>query len=200
MNDEESFRLSNLENLDRLDISPYERALDYQNALKLYYHGSQTKMAERLNKSESFISRYMTLAQLKPQIPNAYVNWSDLRLTHGPKLLELTGSKASTKTVNKVLQAATELHAINLQNAVAGKKPMTGKQVFDALVAAASANKKVGKPAGPLATFGPSDKPHVTLKSDNQHGLSITVHKNSGANVESVIKHVRSILRDHYKK
>jgi ParB/RepB/Spo0J family partition protein len=48
LTDEEAFRLADIENRDREDISDYERAVDYAEAIRLYYDGSQKAMAERL--------------------------------------------------------------------------------------------------------------------------------------------------------
>ena len=82
LEDEECFRLSDLENRNRKDISDYERALDYQGALKRYYD-TQSAMAQRLNVAENWLSRYLLLANLQKEIVDAYADIHDLKLRQG---------------------------------------------------------------------------------------------------------------------
>ena len=48
LTDEEAFRISDLENWAREDLSDVERARDYLRALDRHYEGSQKSMAQRL--------------------------------------------------------------------------------------------------------------------------------------------------------
>lgn len=64
LTDEEAFRLADIENRDREDLSDYERAVDYAQALERYYGGRQKTMATRLEVSEAWLSRYLQLAKL----------------------------------------------------------------------------------------------------------------------------------------
>ncbi len=57
--DEEAFRLADLENRARDDLTDFERAKDYLRALSAYYEGRQKTMAERLKVSESWLTRYL---------------------------------------------------------------------------------------------------------------------------------------------
>ena len=52
LTDEEAFRLSDIENRAREDISDFERARDYLRALDAYYGGKQQEMAERIIERE----------------------------------------------------------------------------------------------------------------------------------------------------
>ena len=72
LTDEEAFRLADLENRDREDLSDYERARDYARALKLYYGGKQKAMAARLEVSEAWLSRYLNLAKLPEAVVAAF--------------------------------------------------------------------------------------------------------------------------------
>ena len=64
LTDLEAFRLSDIENRHRVDLSDFERAVDYLHALDLYYEGSQKQMAMNLERSEGWLSRYLDLARL----------------------------------------------------------------------------------------------------------------------------------------
>jgi ParB family chromosome partitioning protein len=65
LNDEEAFRLSDVENRSRKDISDFERGRKYRNALfvqKLYQ--DQKQMAEVLNCDPAWLSRLINMATL----------------------------------------------------------------------------------------------------------------------------------------
>ncbi|QBF34282.1 ParB/RepB/Spo0J family partition protein [Thalassococcus sp. S3] len=86
LTDEEAFRLADIENRDRADISDYERARDYAEACKLYYGGKQKAMAARLEVSEAWLSRYLQLARLPQQIVVAFGDIRELRELHARAL------------------------------------------------------------------------------------------------------------------
>ena len=68
LDDEAAFRLSDLENRSRLDISDYERALDYREAVESFYGGVAKRMAERLEVSQTWLSRFLDLAKLPKDV------------------------------------------------------------------------------------------------------------------------------------
>ncbi len=86
LTDEEAFRLADIENRDRADISDYERAVDYAAAVKLYYGGKQKSMAQRLQVSEAWLSRYLFLAKLPTEIVEAYPNPNEIKELHARSL------------------------------------------------------------------------------------------------------------------
>ncbi|ARC39025.1 ParB/RepB/Spo0J family partition protein (plasmid) [Paracoccus yeei] len=82
LTDEEAFRLADIENRDRADLSDYERARDYLSALDLYYGGKQKSMAARLEVSEAWLSRYLYLARLPPVIVEAWPQITEIKELH----------------------------------------------------------------------------------------------------------------------
>lgn len=86
LTDEEAFRLSDIENRDREDLSDLERARDYAQALELYYNGRQKTMAERLEVSEAWLSRYLQLARLPAGIIEAWPSPRELKELHARAL------------------------------------------------------------------------------------------------------------------
>lgn len=82
LTDEEAFRLADIENRDRADLSDYERARDYARALDLYYGGKQKAMAARLEVSEAWLSRYLYLARLPEVVVRAWPQITDLKELH----------------------------------------------------------------------------------------------------------------------
>ena len=89
MSDEEAFRVADLENRSRKDLSDYERAADYARAVDTYYEGSQQRMAERLQVSRSWLSRYLELARLPASILSAYGSPHALGISHAARLAPL---------------------------------------------------------------------------------------------------------------
>ncbi len=121
MSDEEAFRLSDIENRDREDISDWERAQDYLNALTHFYENNQKKMAQRLEMSEDALSRLLHLAKLDPAIVGAYASLMDIKVGHGRTLKQLM-SNAEYK--RKVIKRAKE---------IAATKPLSGREVISEL-------------------------------------------------------------------
>ena len=89
LTDEEAFRLADIENRDREDISDYERARDYAQAVEHYYDGKQKRMAERLEISEGWLSRYLQLAKLPDEVVAAFASIRDLHEVHARTLKPL---------------------------------------------------------------------------------------------------------------
>jgi len=103
LTDEEAFRLADIENRDREDISDFERARDYARAISLYYGGKQKAMAARLDVSEAWLSRYLALAKLPQEVVAAFASIRDIRELHARRLKPLL---AVDETRTAVLRAA----------------------------------------------------------------------------------------------
>lgn len=119
MTDEEAFRLADIENREREDISDYERAIDYADAIARYYGGKQKAMAERLEVSQPWLSRYLALASLPAQIIEAFPSIRDLKERHARDLKPLL-ARPITATP---LLAQAERIAAQQQTARNGRGP-----------------------------------------------------------------------------
>jgi ParB family chromosome partitioning protein len=86
LTDEEAFRIADLENRSRRDLSDYERAYDYARAIERYYDGSQQVMADRLEVTKSWLSRYLELAKLPDVILSSFGSPHVLGISHSAKL------------------------------------------------------------------------------------------------------------------
>jgi ParB family chromosome partitioning protein len=106
LTDEEAFRLADIENRDREDISDYERAIDYADAVTRYYGGRQKAMAERLEVSQPWLSRYLQLAKLPDVVIRAFASVRDIRERNARELKPLLGSAESS---DAVLEEAAKL-------------------------------------------------------------------------------------------
>lgn len=120
LSDEEAFRLADIENRDREDISDFERARDYAEAVALYYGGKQKTMAARLEVSEAWLSRYLQLAKLPDDIIAAFPSIRDIRELHArtlkpylgrPEEREVLLAEARRMASDGVLRDAVEVMA-----------------------------------------------------------------------------------------
>lgn len=99
LTDEEAFRLADIENRDREDISDLERARDYAGAVEAYYQGKQKLMAERLQVSPAWLSRYLQLARLDPRIVAAFPSLHDVKELHARQLKPLMATSGGAEAV-----------------------------------------------------------------------------------------------------
>ncbi|WP_282611240.1 ParB/RepB/Spo0J family partition protein [Pelagibius sp. Alg239-R121] len=143
LTDEEAFRLSDVENRDRLDISDYERALDYLGALDRFYGGKQKNMAQRLSVSEGWLSKYLDLARLPKEIVGAYASHVDFKTRHAVALKPLLRTKDQER---RVLAVAGKLAQEQEELRKAGRSLIDGVSVIARLKAGAAQHTKKAPP------------------------------------------------------
>lgn len=127
LTDEEAFRLADIENRDREDISDYERARDYARAVEAYYGGQQKLMAERLQVSPGFLSRFLQLAKLEPEIVAAFPSIRDIKELHARQLRPLMAEPGAREAVLAEARAIAEEGARLAAPAVLTRLKAAGK-------------------------------------------------------------------------
>ncbi|MCB8877058.1 ParB/RepB/Spo0J family partition protein [Acidisoma silvae] len=108
LSDEEAFRIADLENRSRQDLSDVERARDYAGALTRYYGGNQARMAERLAVSQSWLSRYLDLAGFPAPVIAAFGSLHAIKISHGATLAPLLRHPLSQAAVIAEAQVIAE--------------------------------------------------------------------------------------------
>ena len=111
LTDEEAFRLADVENRNRADISDLERARDYAQAIDAYYGGSQKAMAERLEVTQTWLSRYLALARLPREVIEAFPSVRDVREAHARQLMPLLRTNEARGEVMAEAHAIAEAQA-----------------------------------------------------------------------------------------
>jgi ParB family chromosome partitioning protein len=150
LTDEQAFRISDLENRARQDISDYERAVDYRDAVAAFYGGVAQRMAERLEVSKTWISRFLDLAKLPEEVVAAFGDVRALRENHARELKPLLGDPAGRA---RVLAAAASMAERQASRRAAGEALLEPPKVVAALKAAASADgPRPVVPAAPATT------------------------------------------------
>ena len=140
LTDEEAFRLSDIENRAREDISDFERARDYLRALDAYYGGKQQDMAERINVSTSWLSRYLDLARLPAEVTGAFASPHDLGIKHVTQIKPLLKPEDRR---DRVFAEGRRIAEARKRGDDVARAPA---DVVRMLAAAAEAPKKTGSP------------------------------------------------------
>lgn len=115
LDDEAAFLLADLDSRTRRDLSDYERARDYARALDWYYGGNQQRMAERLNVGRSWLSRFLELAKLPPDVVKAFGSPDAIGISHGAALAPVLRLPQARERILRAAAALggeqAELHA-----------------------------------------------------------------------------------------
>ena len=197
LTDEEAFRLSDLENRAREDISDFERARDYLRALDQYYDGRQNLMADRINVTTSWLSRYLDLARLPAEIMAAFVSMHDLGIRHATQI------KPLLKPEERKRRVLSEAGRIAAARAAGEAVPNAPADVIRLLAAAADAPKKTGAPkrSGHDLTVvnNVAGKPMVVLERVRRGKLRLTLPLRSGADRAELDAAVARLLDEHWQ-
>ena len=108
LNDRQAFILQDLENRDREDISDYERAIDYLNALPKFFEGNRAQMASFLEIDKANFHRLLELADLPKSIVNAYGDIRDLKVHHGTAYKKLLANNGTKRRLTDAAKKAKE--------------------------------------------------------------------------------------------
>ena len=184
LEDEEAFRLSDLENRSRQDISDYERGLEYASAIGLYYEGNLTRMADRMEVSKSLLSSYLSVARLPMEIVSAYGDPRGIAVRHGQQLNPLLNGPTRDALLGRAVLIA-ETQASLRANGAPG---LPGAEVFKLLK-----GQEAAKPRPEPEFFGEAGgKPVLTAR---RKGRRLALDVDMNADEEAVIAAVRDAFR-----
>ena len=182
LTDEQAFRLSDIENRDNLDLSDYERAIDYRDALDRYYQ-SQKEMAGRLEVSEAWLSRYLDLAALPEDVVHAFGDVTQIRTKHGRDLKPYLKDGRSRK---KVLAHANILTEMQSKCTEEGRSWLSGASVVKELITATTAKKRGER--GALAQYNAaSGRLMLSVNRQGNSGLTLRIVPKSGASKKELL-------------
>jgi ParB family chromosome partitioning protein len=112
LDDEAAFRLADLENRARKDVSDLERARNYALALKDHYGNHLTRMAERLKLSKGWLSKMLRVATIPDAVVAAFASPADVQLKPGYALAQaLDDRNAQAAILKEAKQLAREQDA-----------------------------------------------------------------------------------------
>lgn len=189
LDDEAAFRLADIENREREDISDLERGSNYKAAVDAYYAGVQTKMADRVKLSKSTLARYIGLTEIPQSIVSAFNSPMDLQVRHGDKLLP----PLRTPTLRSKMEEAAKVIAAEQSFRQSGdEEPISGSDVVARLVAATTTTR-TGRSQKALievkgASIGQVDR-------DRARGLTITLNPTE-LSAEDILSALRPLIEN----
>ena len=184
LSDEEAFRLSDVENRARVDISDYERALDYKHALG-YYYQNQVQMASRLEVSTSWLSRYLDIADFPEEIVSAYKDITEIKVIHARKLKPfLSGSTENKANRDRILQRAIELKG----------KDYDGSKVITELLSVVKTKRS--RPKSHYSSSNGFVNMQIRIRKDKK--IELVIDKLEKASKEDVLELLSSTLENYF--
>jgi ParB family transcriptional regulator, chromosome partitioning protein len=182
LSEEEAFRLSDIENRAREDLSDYERAIDYKKALTQYYQ-NQVQMANRLEVTTSWLSRYLDLADLPEEIVKAYRDITEIKTIHARKLKPYLNDSLKNRPVKEtILQKAGEIK----------EKGYEGTKVISELLNAVKVKNKAAGSKNRYVSSNGLITMHIQKRKDKK--LEILIDKKDKATKEDIVDLFKTTL------
>jgi ParB family chromosome partitioning protein len=191
ISDEAAFRLADIENRARTDISDMERARNYKAAVNAYYDGVASRMAKRLQISESSLSRLLALAELPSVIIGAFAAPSEITVKHSeilspllrePKLRSLVEAEAKIVAGEQAFRTAE------------GHAPVEAPHRAPRHSAAAHP-KPAGRPERPPLMAHSGAVVGKILKDSAKEGVTVQITADDSVSEDEVIDALRLVIR-----
>ena len=191
LDDEAAFRLADLENRARADVSDLERARNYLAALTTHYGNHQTRMAERLKLSKGWLSKMLKVAALPDTVIAAFGSPHDVQLKPAYALAQAMQDEREAEAIIGVAQYIASLQAERRED---GKPPIPANEVLQRLLTARKMTMgEDGKPElfHHTNAFG---RPVLTIQSVNRQGVTVRLHAGSGTDTDGILQALRDAL------
>lgn len=189
LSDEEAFRLADIENREREDISELNRAMSYQAAVDRFYGGVQSKMAQALGLSNSQLSRLLALAQMPEEVICAFARKEDIKVRHSEVLTPLL---RKIEVREKIIAAAIELSREQQRLALEEGRMLSPATVLGRLKEAAEQTPKV-LDSKEIISIGDSQIGTVKLTKNGNLQLEATFPASD--NLDKVIEALKVAVR-----
>ncbi len=188
LDDEAAFRLADIENRARKDVSDLERARNYAAALKTHYGNKAARMAERLRVSKGWLSKMLKVASIPDSIVAAFASPADLQLKPGYTLAQALDDKAATAAI---VRAAAAIAKEQGTRRTKGQSGLPAAEVLKRLFAAAAGDDR-GEVL--FAANSPLGRPMLSVKSANRQGITVRLHAGSGADMDDLVEALKTAL------
>lgn len=190
LDDEAAFRLADLENRARQDISDFERARNYAAAIGEHYGGKQRRMAERLRVSEGWLSKMLQVAALPDGVIDAFASVHDIQLKPAYLLVRAMADKAAGRQIaTAARQIAREQEGLR----AGGRTAIAAGEVLRRLLHAA--NPPDPKPdLAALTYMSRLGRPALSVRSANRQGVTIRLHAGCGADPQELASALKAML------
>ncbi|UVI40839.1 ParB/RepB/Spo0J family partition protein, partial [Qipengyuania spongiae] len=187
LDDEAAFRLADIENRARKDVSDLERARNYAAALSAHYGGHQTRMAERLKLSKGWLSKMLKVAAIPDAVIAAFPSPADVALKPAYPLAQaLDDPRRAAKIHTLAGHLAEKQVALRVQ----GAAPIAAATVLSDLLAAGQNDNASQN----IMIEGAHGRPAVTLRKATRQGVTIHLHAGHGLDRADLLERVATLL------
>ena len=190
IDDEAAFRLADIENRARKDVSDIERAKNYAAAINDHYSGKQRRMAERLHLSEGWLSKMLAVARLPDDVVNAFASPSDIQLKPAYPLARWCSEKDNLEVA---INRARKLRAEQEARSASAKTLLSAADIIRQIMHGID-SEIAPSPALPLVR-GSSGRPILSVASRNRQGVTLRLHAGSGASHEDLADALKEVLK-----
>lgn len=194
LDDEGAFRLADLENREREDVTDLERARNYLQAVDAYYHGVRTKMAERLAISKQNLHNLLQLAELPEEVVSAFAEAADLKVRHGMRLSPILKDPRHRDAViaeaKLIANEQQDLHS-------AGLPRIEGSRVCERLAAVSAQTKaKPTAKSKPALTVAGGREIGQILADTKAKGITININPKGTTSVDEILDALRAVVEN----
>jgi len=190
LGDEAAFRLADIENRARKDVSDLERARNYAAALKAHYGNRANRMAERLRVSKGWLSKMLKVATIPDSVIAAFASPADLQLKPGYALAQALDDKAKAPAIAR---AAATIAKEQANRRARGEAAIAPAEVLKRLLAAAMGGEGSTSLYTATSSIG---RPMLTVQSANRQGITVRLHAGSGAGIDDLVTALKDALSD----
>jgi ParB family chromosome partitioning protein len=186
MTDKEAIVAMDIENRQRLDVSPYERGISYASWLRAGYFGSQEEISRTLKISSSQVSRLLKMSQLPPVIINAFAAPADICEGWG---LRIADALEKPELRERLLKAARTIGAER-------KKP-PAEDVYRRLLSVAGGDRRTRSPAHDEIVRDDEGRPLFRIRQQRASvAVIVPLERMSKSDLKRIRDAVADVLKD----
>lgn len=190
LDDEAAFRLADVENRARKDVSDIERARNYAAALETHYGGKAARMAERLKLSKGWLSKMLKAAAIPDVVLAAFSDLGELTLNPAYALASALDDKARA---DAIVAEAEAIASLNAAATAVGSPPLPGATVLKRLMAASTAPVASATDMR-MEIAGQFGRPILAVRSVTRQGVTLHLPTGAGASDEQLQKALQTVL------
>lgn len=190
LDDEAAFRLADIENRARRDISDVERARNYAGALATHYDGKQKRMAERLRVSEGWLSKMLRVAAIPDNVLAAFGSLDDVQLKPAYGLAQALNDRVAAAAISA---EARRIAKEQEERRRTGREHIPPAEVLARLLASGRPDVSRSR-AEALVYQSDMGRPAVSVQSVNRQGVTLRLHSGSGATREELLRVLQKAL------
>ncbi len=191
LDDEAAFRLADLENRARADVSDLERARNYLAALTTHYGNHQTRMAERLKLSKGWLSKMLKVAALPDEIIAAFASPYEVQLKPGYALAQAMQDRLEGPAIIGVAQYISRQQAERRED---GLPPIPASEVLHRLLTARKMMMGEDGEPQPYSYHNRYGRVVLSIQAINRQGVTVRLHPHPNADEEEIVTALRHML------